>query len=140
MNSGSHAGSSRGGFTLIEMSLVIFILITLLSFGFGLSNAITNWKLGRAGSELVRTVYTAQRTYLADHPTTSVASLTQSMLLPYLPNGPAAFPTCTSLANTTLYVKVNQSPPVLTATAGGTTGTPYDPSGTTKDSLWDVGE
>jgi prepilin-type N-terminal cleavage/methylation domain-containing protein len=140
MNSGFHAGSSRGGFTLIEMSLVIFILITLLSFGFGLSNAITNWKLGRAGSEILRSAYTAQRTYLADHPTTSVSSLTQAMLLPYLPNGSTSFPTCTSLANTTLYVRVNVSPPVLTATAGGTTGTTYDPSGKSNDSLWDVGE
>jgi len=140
MNSGSHAGSSRGGFTLIEMSLVIFILIVLLSFGFGLSSAITNWKLGRAGSELLRSAYTAQRTYLADHPTTSVASLTQAMVLPYLPNGPATFPTCTSLSNTTLYVRVNVSPPVLVATVGGATGTTYDPSGKSNDSLWDVGE
>jgi prepilin-type N-terminal cleavage/methylation domain-containing protein len=140
MNSGSHAGSSRGGFTLIELSLVLFILIALLSFGFGLSGAITKWKLGRAGSEILRSAYTAQRTYLADHPTTSVNTLTQAMLLPYLPNGPAAFPTCTSLTNTQLFVQVNVSPPVLTATAGGTAGPAYDPSGNTKDSLWDVGE
>ncbi len=140
MNSGCHAGSSRRGFTLIEISLVIFIMIALLSFGFGLSSAITNWKLGRAGSEILRSAYTAQRTYLADHPTTAVTSLTQAMLLPYLPDGPAAFPTCTSLTKTMLFVRVNVSPPVLTATAGGVAGATYDPSGKTNDSLWDVGE
>lgn len=140
MNSGCHAGSSRRGFTLIEMSLVIFILIALLSFGFGLSSAITNWKLGRAGSETLRSAYTAQRTYLADHPTATVASLTQAMLLPYLPNGPATFPTSVALTKATLYVRVNVSPPVLTTTAGGVAGTTYDPSGKSNDSLWDVGE
>lgn len=140
MNSGFHAGASRRGFTLIEMSLVIFILIALLSFGFGLSSAITNWKLGRAGSEALRTVYTAQRTYLADHPTTAVGALTHDMLRPYMPNGTAAIPTCTSLTNSQLFVRVNVSPPVLTATAGGVAGVTYDPSGRPNDSLWDVGE
>ena len=140
MKSASHAETSRGGFTLIEMSLVLFILIALLSMGFGLTNTITNWKLGRSGSETLRTVYTAQRTYLADHPTTAVASLTQPMLLPYLPNGPAVFPTSRSLTNAVLHVQVNVSPPVLTLTPGGLAGPAYDPSGRTNDSLWDVGE
>lgn len=140
MKSGSHADPSRKGFTLIEMSLVIFILIMLLSFGFGLSSAITNWKLGRTGSETLRTVYTAQRTYLADHPTTAVTALTPAMIIPYLPNGAAAMPTCISLTNTTLYPRVNVSPPVLTATAGNIAGVAYDPSGKSNDSLWDVGE
>ncbi len=122
------------------MSLVIFILIMLLSFGFGLSNQITSWKLGRAGSEILRTVYTAQRTYLADHPTTPVNALTPAMLIPYLPNGAVAMPTCTSLTNTQLFVHVNVSPPVLTVTPGGLAGVTYDPSGRANDSLWDVGE
>ena len=140
MNSRPHAGSSRGGFTLLELSLVICVLITLLSFGFGLSSAITNWKLGRTGSETLRGAYIAQRTYLADHPTTAVNTLTPAMLLPYLPGGPAAFPTCKSLTNQTLYVQVNVSPPVLSTTAGGIAGPTYDPSGKANDSLWDVGE
>ena len=140
MKSASHAESSRGGFTLIEMSLVLFILIGLLSFGFGLSNTITTWKLGRAGSEALRTVYTAQRTYLADHPTTAVNALTPAMIVPYLPSGAVAMPTARALNSAVLTVQVNVSPPVLTLTAGGLAGPAYDPSGKATDSLWDVGE
>jgi prepilin-type N-terminal cleavage/methylation domain-containing protein len=140
MKTGVPAHPRRRGFTLIEMSLVIFVLIALLSFGFGLSGAVSDWKLGRSGSETLRSVYTAQRTYLADHPTTAVASLTQAMLLPYLPNGATSFPTVKSLENNTLHARVNVSPPYLTTTSGGIAGTRYDPSGSQKDSLWDVGE
>ncbi len=128
--------SSIRGLTLIEMSLVIFLLIALMSTGLFFTSAISNWKRGREASEKLRAVYVAQRTYLADYPLTSVSSLTTTLLLPYLPGSPASFPTVTSLTGTTLNIKVTVSPPVVDAG----NGTTYDPSGNTKDSLWDVGE
>lgn len=140
MNCKPSIRSVSRGFTLIEMSLVIFVLLALLTSGFFVSNVVGQWKLGRDASETLRTVYVAQRTYLADNPTVAVTSLTQAMLLPYLPNNPATFPTATSLESATLYARVNVSPPYMTVTAGGISGTRYDPSSTTTDSLWDVGE
>jgi type II secretory pathway pseudopilin PulG len=140
MKASSPSGSRCGGFTLLELTLVIGILIALMGVGMSVSGSAKTWKLGRAASETLRSVYTAQKTYLADHPTSTVSSLTQSALLPYLPGGPSTFPTSTSSENGTLYVRVNVSPPYLTTTSGGTSGTRYDPSGSTTDSLWDVGE
>lgn len=131
--------SGRGparGFTLIEMSLVIFLLIAMMSAGLFCSTAISDWKQGRAASETLRGAYVAQRTYLADYPTTDISTLTRTMLLPYLPDHPASFPTVTSLDNRTLNIKVSVSPPVV----DNGDGSYYDPSGQPDDSLWDVGE
>lgn len=140
MNSRPSAQFDPRGFTLIEMSIVIFVLLALMTSGFYVSNVVGQWKLARDGSETLRTVYVAQRTYLADNPTVALTSLTPAMLLPYLPNNPATFPTAKSLESATLYPRVNVSPPYLTTTTGGTSGTRYDPSKTTTDSQWDVGE
>lgn len=140
MKASSTSSTRCGGFTLLEISLVICILIALMGVGMSVSGSARSWKLGRAGSETLRSVYTAQRTYLADHPTSSVTTLTQAALLPYLPGGPATFPTSVSVDGAVLHVRVNLSPPQLTTTAGGTSGTRYDPSGSFTDSLWDVGE
>jgi type II secretory pathway pseudopilin PulG len=123
------------GVTLIEMSLVIFLLIALMSTGLFFSSAISKWKAGREASETLRMVYIAQRTYLADYPLTTISSLTRTALLPYLPNNPATFPTVTSLTGSQLPIRVTVSPPVVES--GGSV---YDPSGNSKDSLWDVGE
>ena len=123
-------------FTLIEMSLVIFLLIALMTTGLYFSTAISDWKLGRDASETLRSAYVAQRTYLADYPTTDISTLTRTLLLPYLPNRPASFPTIKTLDNRTLQIKVSVTPPIV----DNGDGTPYDPSGKPKDSLWDVGE
>lgn len=128
--------NSLQGVTLIEMSLVIFLLIALMSTGLFFSSAITKWKRGREASEKLRAAYVAQRTYLSDYPLTTTSSLTRTMLLPYLPGSASTFPTVTSLTGSTLNIKVDVSPPVVDAG----NGTAYDPSGSTKDSLWDVGE
>jgi hypothetical protein len=45
-------------------------------------------------------------------------------------------PTVKSMTGATLSVIVNVSPPVINAGSGVT----YDPSGSNRDSLWDVGE
>ncbi len=126
----------RRAFTLLELSMVIMVLLALISSGMFVSTKIDEWKLGRLASEQLRSVYSAQRMYLADNPTASVTSLTGPLLIPYLPNRAAAIPTVKSLTGATLSIRVNVTPPVVDAGSG----VPYDPSGSTKDSLWDVGE
>ena len=130
---------ARKGFTLIELSVVIFILIALLSMGFGMSKSIEKWKKGKEASETLRSIYTAQRLYLADHPTAAVNTLTPAMLTPYIPNGNGTMPTAVSLQGTQLNANVRLSPPVWSTAAGGN-GATYDPSGSNTDSLWDVGQ
>jgi len=134
--------SSRRGFTLLELTMVISVLLLLITVGLKATNVFKNWRLAREASDTLRSVYVAQRTYLADNPTTAVSNLTHALLLPYIQNSPTAFPTAKSITGGTLNVYVGQSPPFLTTTAT-TTGAPptrYDPSGSNTDSLWDVGE
>jgi prepilin-type N-terminal cleavage/methylation domain-containing protein len=129
-------GFFKRAFTLLEMSIVLMVLLGLMSITMFGSRKIDEWKLGRQASENLRSVYTAQRSYLADNPTASVASLTPELIIPYLPNHAAALPTVKSLNGATLPILVNVSPPVINAGSGIT----YDPSGCNNDSLWDVGE
>ena len=131
-----HSAARPHGFTLVEMSLVIFLLVALMTTGLYFSTAVSDWKQGRAASEELRSVYVAQRTYLADHPTTSVTSLTESLLIPYLPNNASTFPKVAGLDGTVRSINVKVSPPVILDGGSGT----YDPSGKPNDSLWDVGE
>lgn len=128
------------GMTLIEMSLVIFVLITLMCTGLFFSSQINTWRAGREAAEILRTVYAAQRMYLADNPTVNVGTISTntstSPIIAYLPNRATTLPTAKSLTNATLTPKVNVTPPVWVTSAGAI----YDPSGNSKDSLWDVGE
>ena len=124
------------GFTLLEMTVVIMVLLALVAMtSFG-GSAIEKWRAGRDASETLRGVYIAQRTYLADHPTTALSSLSETKLKPYLPIQTSTFPKVTGLDGTARSINVNVSPPVVKDTSGAT----YDPSGSPKDSLWDVGE
>lgn len=136
MNTMSPASRSSKAFTLLEMTIVIMVLISLMGLGLFTSRKMDEWKLGRQASETLRQVYSAQRMYLADNPTVAVASLTNALILPYMPGNPATMPTVKSMAGTNLALIVNQSPPVINAG----TGVAYDPSGSNRDSLWDVGE
>ncbi len=124
------------GFTLLEMTIVILVMLALMGTGLFTYRKMDEWKLGRAASESLRSVYTAQRMFLADNPTFAVTGLTPALLIPYMPNNAAAIPTIHSKAGTNLTITVTTSPPVIDA--GG--GTVYDPSGSNTDSLWDVGE
>jgi len=127
---------SKSGFTLLEMTIVIMVLLALMKIGLFTSSKMNEWKLGRAASETVRSVYSAQRMYLADNPTVSVANITTALVIPYLPNNVTVMPTVKSMTGANLSILVNVSPPVINAGSG----VPYDPSGSNTDSLWDVGE
>ncbi len=102
---------SKRAFTLLEMTIVLMVLLALLGMGFMSSKKMEEWKLGRAASETLRTVYTAQRLYLADNPTASVAALTSAQIVPYLPGSSVAMPTVKSLTGVTFSILVNVSPP-----------------------------
>ena len=136
MRTSSRSRSLRSAFTLLEMTMVIMVLLALVKVGLFASSALDKYKLGRIASESLRSVYTAQRMYLADNPTASVTSITSTLLIPYMPNGATTIPTVKSMTGATLTVIVNVSPPVINAGSG----VAYDPSGSNKDSLWDVGE
>lgn len=127
---------SQKAFTLLEMTIVIMMLLALVKIGLFSSSKMDQWKLGRTASETLRSVYSAQRMYLADNPTVSVSELTSALILPYMPGNITVMPTVTSLVKTNLTILVNVSPPVINAGSGVT----YDPSGSNRDSLWDVGE
>jgi type II secretory pathway pseudopilin PulG len=124
------------GLTLIEMTIVLMILMALLGTGVMVFRGVNEWKLGRTAAETVRTVHSAQRMFLADHPTHLVEDITPEKILPYLPGNPTSMPTVESLEGVTLSIIVDVSPPVIDDGAGNA----YDPSGNPKDSLWDVGE
>jgi prepilin-type N-terminal cleavage/methylation domain-containing protein len=140
MNSPRSPRHTKRGFTLLEMTVVILVLLALMKIGLFTSTKMDEWKLGRAASETLRGVYAAQRMYLADNPTTAPSALTDTLLLPYMANNSGgtltAMPTIKSLTGSTLGILVNVAPPVINAGSGVT----YDPSGSNKDSLWDVGE
>jgi type II secretory pathway pseudopilin PulG len=123
-------------FTLVELSIVLMVLLTLIGTSLFVSKKIGEWRLGRTASETLREVYSAQRMFLSDNPTRLVSSITATDVIPYLPNGGTALPTVKSLTGTQLGILVNVSPPII----NNGSGVAYDPSGNTRDSLWDVGE
>jgi len=128
--------ASSSAFTLLEMTIVLMIILGLLGIGTYSAGKVSEWRKGREAGEVLRSVYTAQRLYLADHPTTPVANITAADLVPYMRSSATSLPTVESLEGTQLTIKVNVSPPVVDG-GGGTT---YDPSGKPTDSLWDVGQ
>lgn len=143
MKSRVHGQLSHRGFTLLEMTLVISVMLLLITVGLKSTSAFKNYKLARDAADTLRTVYVAQRTFLADNPTTAMSAITPALLLPYVQNSPAVFPTGRSLKGQNLNVFVGSSPPFFTTTAvvsGSAPPARYDPSGSNTDSLWDVGE
>jgi hypothetical protein len=123
------------GLSLVEMTLVIFLLLTLAGGGLYFGGKIGDWRLGRDAAETLRTVYAAQRMFLSDNPTVQVSAITEEQLIPYLPRGMTAMPTVTSLEGNELGINIKVSPPVVDA--GDETA--YDPSGSPNDGLWDIG-
>ena len=124
------------GFTLLELTLVIVVILGFATASLFFAGNIRDWRKGKVASEALRSVYAAQRGFLADNPRRTLASLTDSELVPYLPTGDTVFPAVEDLDGTALSYNINVSPPVLEDSGGAT----YDPSGKDDDSLWDVGE
>ncbi len=137
MNAQGHLTRLRSarGFTLIEISLVIALIIGLsATIGFGVSMTRT-WKKGKDGALALQAVYAAQRSYMADNPTADITTVTATLITPYMPQGWTGIPVVSGLKDETLTVDFQVMPPRLTL--GGST---YDPSSKTNDNLWDVGE
>lgn len=127
---------SKRGVTLLEMTVVILVMLGLAQIGFFASRKMNEWKLGRGASETLRDVYSAQKMFLADNPVTRVENITAEDVLRYMRGTPDALPVVNSLTGDPLVIRVSVSPPIFT-TGGGAV---YDPSGSPRDSLWDVGQ
>lgn len=121
------------GVTLVEMSVTICVIILLAGIVSFSAAPFAYYRDARAAGESLRAVKAAQLMYLADHPATNVNTLTQALLLPYMPN--SAWPTLPKVGNQQPTINCAVFPPV--ATLGGAT---YDPSGSPTDGLWDVGQ
>ena len=125
----------RGGFSLIELSLVLALILGLAVFiGFGFTS-VRQWQSGKNAALALQAVYAAQRAYMADNPFANIAQVPASQILPYLPQGWSTLPVLTGLQGQPLTLNFAVMPPVLLD--GGAT---YDPSGKPNDGLWDVGE
>jgi len=122
--------------TLIELTLVIMVIIGFMTASLFYAGNIGEWRKGKVASESLRSVYAAQRGFLADNPRRTLTSLGPAELVPYLPDKAPIFPVVEDLEGTNLTYNVQVAPPVLETSAGET----YDPSGKPDDSLWDVGE
>ena len=120
------------GFTIIEMSIVLGILLALTGIISVSMSGVTKWKLAKNAGEDLRVVYIAQKTYLADHPTADPSLFDAADLLPYLPSGTVANQSVELEDGSSVIIDFKVMPPVLTGIT--------DPSGDTADGLWDVGK
>lgn len=123
------------GLTLIEVTVVIVVLMTLIGMSMFAVGGYKEWKLGAAAAAELRRVYNAQRTYLAEHPTETPGSLTAAKIIPYMTDGVTSLPTVEGMDGNQYSIKVDVSPPVVVDGSGAA----YDPSGDSDDGLWDVG-
>ncbi len=121
--------------TLIELSVTISLLLAFASVVAFSLGGIKTWKLGRRASVELQAIYLAQKSYLADHPTQSISTVTETQLTPYLPTTMASIPTVEALNGSQLSLNFTVIPP--TVLEGTST---YDPSGADDDALWDVGK
>jgi prepilin-type N-terminal cleavage/methylation domain-containing protein len=125
----------RAGFTLIEISLVIGLLLGLATFAGMNISAVRDWQKGKDASLSLQAVFAAQRAYLSDYPTSDIAVVSTAELQVYLPQGWSSMPVVASLDNDTLTIDHTIMPPRLML---GTTV--YDPSTKGSDGLWDAGQ
>ena len=130
-----HSRSTRG-LTLVELSVTIAVILILAGAASLGIKPYYAYRDGRAAGEMLRAVKAAQLMYLSDNPSAALTSLTSGPtgnLAPYMPNG--AWPTLPSVNGVVPTINCTVFPPV--AVLGGAT---YDPSGSTTDGLWDVGQ
>lgn len=122
----------------MELTIVISVMLLLASVMTIGTGPYIAYRDGRQAGEALRSVYAAQMTYLSDNPAVDLTSLgaadAAARITPYMPTGtwPPVLP---KVNGATPQVLANRMPPV--ASLDGTT--PYDPSGSTTDNLWDVG-
>ena len=128
-----HVSRAKGGFTLVEMSVTIAMILVLVGGASLGVQPYLAYRDGRASGEMLRAVKAAQLMYLSDYPSTPVTSLTQALILPYMPHG--TWPTLPLVNGVAPTINCAVFPPV--AVLGGTT---YDPSGAANDGLWDAGQ
>jgi prepilin-type N-terminal cleavage/methylation domain-containing protein len=124
---------SKGGFTLVEMSITIAIILVLVGVASLGIQPYFAYRDGRTAGEMLSAVKAAQLMYLSDYPATAVTSLTPALILPYIPHG--TWPTLPLINGVAPTINCAVFPPV--ALLGGTN---YDPSGSVTDGLWDAGQ
>ena len=117
------------------MTVVIVILVTLIGLSIFAANGYREWQLGTEASQKLRMVYNAQRTYLSEHPTEQVSTLTNAKIIPYFSDKTTTMPTAEGLDGSNYNIKVSESPPHFI----NGDDERYDPSGDFEDGLWDVG-
>ena len=126
---------ANAGFSLMELSFVMFLIVSL-SVGMGVGvTSMQKWKKGKNASLSLQAVYAAQRAYMADHPLADVATVTATQLEAYLPQGYSTIPTVQGQSGESLTIDITVMPPRLLLGS-----TAYDPSGKPDDGLWDTGE
>jgi len=123
------------GMTLVEITLVISVLLGMTTVVALTIGSMANWKLGRSAGEDLRSVYLAQKSYLADHPTDNIAEVSKAELEKYLPSGMPTISPVEDLEGNNRTINFNEMPPVI-----GDADNPYDPSPETNDGVWDVGK
>lgn len=131
----SECKSLKRGMTLIEITVVIVVLITLIGVSVYGVSGYRDWQLSSEATQKLRMVYNAQRTYLSEHPVEAVSSLTPAKIIPYLSDDSVALPTVRGLDGVDYNIQINVSPPVI----GNGAGAVYDPSGSATDGVWDLG-
>jgi len=141
----SKLSSKARGFTILEVTIVILILLTVTGVFFGTSGNINQWRTAQSAGLTLRQVEVAQRQFLADNPQVNIANVTQANVANYLsgvnvnlpPGTQPTLPQVLDLNGNVLSYDVTRSPPVFLVQ--GTT-TIYDPEGNPNDGLWDVGK
>jgi prepilin-type N-terminal cleavage/methylation domain-containing protein len=126
---------AKSGFTLVEMTVVIAVILVLVGAASLGIKPYYAYRDGRSAGEALRAVKAAQLMYLADNPSAALTSLTggpTGNLTPYMPNG--TWPTLPTVGTVVPTINCTVFPPVALLS-----GITYDPSPTITDGLWDVG-
>ncbi len=119
---------SKRGVTLIELTVVILVLLTLVGASMYALGGYKEYKLRMKAETALRAVYTAQRSYLADHPNVDPSTITKDDVKKYMSDGSDDFPVVKDADGNTLTYDLTKSPPVFS----------NDPSGDDKDGKWDL--
>ena len=81
INNYSSPAIARSGVTLIELTVVIFVILSIMGATMYFAGNIGEWNKGKKASAALREVYVAQRSYLADNPRKPINSINSPFLL-----------------------------------------------------------